>query len=256
MIEEKFAETKWGKLAYLESGHSHKTIIFLHGLLGWPVFVERFSKVSNAHGWQFIAPYLPGAGPSFPIPKNFTFTDVVSCLDEFLRGLGKKSIIVGHSYGGSIGRKLLEEKTGYIKGMVLADPWVTNEANLSLVNLTKKFFYWMIDKGSDLLNKDYKSQVFKERYQVNTKITLAELFGIIRIFRTISFDDHRLTKDIPVEVLWGKNDTLVPEKSALTEINRLNLVALKEFPGGHYWFARNPELLIDEVMKFADSVKL
>lgn len=103
MIEEKSVETKWGRIGYIELGTGSNVVVFLHGWVGTPGLVMRLSEEFDLTKYKLIAPYMPGHGSSFYLPRNYTFAKLVDTIVEFLLKLNLPKItLIGHSVGGAL----------------------------------------------------------------------------------------------------------------------------------------------------------
>lgn len=253
-IEEKFFETKWGRIAYLASGNFDWSIVFLHGIAGWPVLVKEMATGFNQAGFNYLAPYLPGHGDSFSLPPRFNFLKMVEAVEEFIEEVaGEKTIIVGHSLGGAVALGMLE-KGAKIKGAVLADSYAGGTYR-HFEDLVRFAGIWARNKLEDY--RSYRVyHAVEDNKLVRSKIRWDQLLGYWWLAKSIHIDPAKLEGNIPVITLWGEDDNMTPIVGEQKILQKLDVVEQRVFPGMHYWFARNPAGLISEVVNFAESVKL
>src|SRR3989344_1712941 len=103
MVEKKWVETKWGRLCYLQTAPARMKVVFFHGGFSGAGMARVFEKVFSERGYQIIAPYLPGHGPSFRIPRGFSYADLVKVMADFVEVMGlEKTVAMGHSLGGRL----------------------------------------------------------------------------------------------------------------------------------------------------------
>lgn len=247
-IEEKFVETKKGRVYYLESGTGDKTAIFLHGWLGWPVMIKRFARKFGNENYKIIAPYLPGHGLSFPLPKNYSFKDLVETMDEFFKTLGinKSDVLIGHSVGGAIAWELgmADHDT---KKLIIMDA-LLNYTGRSMANLI-----WRVikDKTDEFIHMTlHKNSLVQEEIGVGVrKPRLTSPVRFWHVIKSIKMTNSKLIKSLPVLALWGKNDNVVPLVDYQEILNQPG-VKLLTFSGGHYWFAWHEAKMLEEINKF------
>jgi pimeloyl-ACP methyl ester carboxylesterase len=96
------------------------TIFILHG---WGSSSERWTGVieqlSHA-GYDVLAPDLPGFGQSVPPSFPWNVEEYATWADQFLQSLDvRPHLIVGHSFGGRVAIRLLQENPNLSHGLVL-----------------------------------------------------------------------------------------------------------------------------------------
>jgi pimeloyl-ACP methyl ester carboxylesterase len=99
------------------SAHSH-TIVFIHGMFMTPAAWDNWQAYFRALGYTTLAPAWPlheapvaqqrQAHPSAALGA-LTLDEVMESYRRVLRGLPEKPIVIGHSMGGLVAQKLLEE---------------------------------------------------------------------------------------------------------------------------------------------------
>lgn len=211
-IEEKFVETKFGKICYLDSGHGTKTLIFLHGFWGDPLGIKYLATVLEKIDYRIIAPYLPGHGKSFNLPKNFGFTQAVEVLADFIETVSKnnKPIILGVSLGGGltlgIGNKLGKSK---IKGLIVSDPLTTH---IGYQQLVPKFIAVFLDRVTDGLASFRNKKIIEGFCADIPKIqkgTVKDLISGMKLLVKVNL--KTTSKNMPKTLfLWGDHDRVLP----------------------------------------------
>ena len=126
------------------------TVVFVHGLWlhadSWSPWVERF----GAAGYSPTAPGWPGTGASVQETRRngeavagYGISDVVDHYARIIGALGTKPIVVGHSVGGLIAQRLLEQDLAAaavaidpapIKGVIFLPPSALRVASVALRN--------------------------------------------------------------------------------------------------------------------------
>lgn len=116
---EKHIQTSRGKICYLETEPNKKKLVFLHGGFGQPQTIERFRDLLEPEGFQLVAPYLPGHGKSFSLPKGFSYEDLVESMREFVEKAELTgTVALGHSLGGRLAFDLRDK----FKSVVVVSP--------------------------------------------------------------------------------------------------------------------------------------
>lgn len=93
------------------------TIVFIHGMYMTPLCWEGWTGAFQAKGYQCQAPAWPGRDKSidtlrknYPDPElgKLTLSAILDDLTAFIRKLGEKPILVGHSVGGLVVQLLIQ----------------------------------------------------------------------------------------------------------------------------------------------------
>lgn len=234
----------------LNSQSEKSAIVFLHG---WrsskEVWKGIVSKLQN-FDYPIYAIDLPGFGAS-PVPKNdFTISDYVSIVAEFIyKQHLEQVVLVGHSFGGRIGIRLAAQHSQAIKKLVLVDSagFATSNAKKSgyglAAKLIKPFFKPIFMQG--LRSRIYKF-IGAEDYLATP--------GLQKTFVNVVSED--LTKDMkqvvcPTLIITGENDKDTPPEFG-RRMNSLirdsKLVILKH--AEHFSFLDNPPEFISELTGF------
>lgn len=105
---------------YRRSRPDSPTIFILHG---WGSSSERWAGViellSHA-GYDVLAPDLPGFGQSVPPPVPWNVEEYAAWASAFLDSLNVRPLlIVGHSFGGRVAIRLLQQHPDLAQGLVL-----------------------------------------------------------------------------------------------------------------------------------------
>ena len=127
-IVEKFCETKFGQICYLEAGQGTKVFYFFHGFWGDPRGIRGLSSFLVPKGYKIIAPYLPGHGKSHSLPPKFNYQDFLEEMEEFvnLTARGSKMVFFGNSFGGGLALNLAQKmREENLDGLVVSVPLLT-----------------------------------------------------------------------------------------------------------------------------------
>lgn len=225
------------KIYYNVIGAGKTPILFLHGFcashLTWDYIIDSFDK----ERYTLILVDLLGHGNS-SIHENSDYsltsqTKIIFELIDFLK-LGD-FIIVGHSYGGSVALLLtiLYEKELTLRKLILIDAGAyPDEIPFFIRHLKNPLISFFASKGSPLIPKSTagfavlkslyfnKKLVNKNRVSKYSKFFSPEQFkAIIKAAKKIIPDDFdsivkQYSKiEIPVLIIWGKNDSVISSAS-------------------------------------------
>ena len=233
-IVEKFCETKYGRICYLEIGSGEKPLVYLHGWSGNPVPAIKLAYRLGPN-YKIIAPYLPGHGKSFDINSSFNFQNLLITLEDFFNKLSLKNVVaIGHSVGGISVYELANSGNGLINKAVVIDGY-NNFRHTNLIGLLP--LIWAV----------FKENGYWSSLMHTTSYRFAKSIKIGKIKRSALFQEGSMIKTLipsrfnpksnPMKnylLIWGKRDMLTPETEWLkqTRISRSRVV---EFNGGHCW---------------------
>lgn len=244
-MERKFAPTKFGKIAYVESGRGPNVLVFFHGFLGRPELVAQTAKAFEGN-YRVVAPYLPGHGPSFMIPSGFDFDDLVvvmtEWLNEILRGQSvKKVVLVGHSLGGAIAWEVAAVGPAQVEEVILIDPGLGLVGRSVVSKILSYFKNVTVDfPGSPI--GDFFRMAHLSWGQIWNAGRLDSMLLGMRVCTT------GLPKRIKVVALWGKDDGLTPIDEYKPLLSAAK-VPVTFFPGSHHWFMARPQLYLAQLRK-------
>ncbi|MEQ1797300.1 MAG: alpha/beta hydrolase [Lacibacter sp.] len=218
-----------GKLAYIEKGKG-KTILFIHGLGGnsshWAKSVKELSSTNTC-----IAIDLPGYGWSDKQVDTKGkdqlqfYADVIA---EFLQKKKiKKVILAGHSMGGQIAiiTSLQNKK---VKKLILAAPagletFTEKEAQLLLASTPPSFFE---KQDESVIRNNFKLNFYQQpadtEQLILDRLKMKQCSDFILYCTTVSngvkgmlahpVKDSLKNISIPVLILYGANDALIPNR--------------------------------------------
>jgi len=242
----KTIEYKGRKFVYAEYGDSSKEpFLFIHG---WGVspFTYKDSIQELSSHFHVLAPYIQGVD------------DLKASSDTLAQFMDAQkvssAVVLGHSFSGIVAAGLAYYYPKKVKALVLIDTIG--------IDFGRSNFVWLITWFRHVLTL----LVGRNRYPVKSlrRIAIDFTFHILfyphLLFREVRFMlKINLSKIIeklsmPILVLEGKDDVLVP-KEVGEKIVKLNPKAqLKIMPGGHNWSKVDVEVLSREVTEFVNSL--
>ncbi len=203
-----------GKFKYIEIGEG-RPIIVLHGLMGQ---LSNFDGVVNffpEKGYKVVLPELPLY--SLPIVKT-KVSSFAKFVNEFIEFKGYKDVILlGNSLGGHIALSTLRAYPEHVAALVITGSSGLYENSMG-GTYPRRHSYDYIKKKSEEVFYDPK---------VATKEVVDDVFATLndraKLIRTITIAKsairHNMTKDlpnmdVPVCIIWGKQDGVTPPEVA------------------------------------------
>jgi pimeloyl-ACP methyl ester carboxylesterase len=240
---------------YVEEGEG-EVLILLHGLMGalsnWESVINQFKGK-----YRVIIPMLP----IYDLPIISTG---VKTLSKFLHKFVKykkldRFVLLGNSLGGHVGLIYTLKHQDYVKALVLAGSSGLYE-NAFGGSFPKRENYEFIKEKVEFTFFDPKTATKELVDEVYA--TVNDRHKVIRILAMAkSAIRHNMAKElkhiqIPVCLIWGKNDVVTPPDVAV-EFNRLLPNAELNWieQCGHAPMMERPELFNEHLNRFLDRIK-
>ncbi len=192
-----------------------QTIVILHG---WRLFGSKYSELQailEKNNFTVFAPDFPGFGTE-PLKKlDMSIDDYVLFLNSFFeKHKISKAILIGHSFGGRVAAKFCIMHPEKVQKLILTGaPLVRQDFSLK-----KKIMSFAAKKGKRLMShlpKYLQKSIQWGTYRFIGEWDYYKSNSLKEVFKNaIAEDASTYIQKIssPTLVLWGKNDTLVPEK--------------------------------------------
>lgn len=243
-IEEKFCETQFGQVDYLEIGEGNKTLLYLHGWWGNPGRAIQIAHYLGGSNFKIIAPYLPCHGGSFDPPEIFSFNELVDAFADFIKKLGLKNIYaIGHSVGGAVVYELANSK-GLVDKAVVIDGY-DNPKHYGVVGLIPMLL-------KEASRKELIKTLFHHtlhRYKIKkTRPAAFEVVRLLKTFEVSKFDPTKQKIDNYM-FIWGKKDVIASELGWMNSTG-INTNRFINFPGGHCWCMMHLHKIWPVIYKF------
>ncbi len=225
-----------------------KTIVFIHGLFVNPKIWEDWKIYFEAKGFTCHIPSYPyHEGNPWELRENsnpqlnkVTFKDVVNNILEFIDTLPEKPILIGHSLGGLIVQKLIEDDKA-VAGICISSAaphglftfkWSFWKSILPVINYfkgnslfepNKKWFHYAI---CNTLSREESDKIFF-KYFIPESRNIPR--GTLSKFATIDFNK----KHNPLLFIAGEKDHIIPKSLNKTNFkayqNNSGIKTFKEF---------------------------
>jgi len=199
---------------YIEVGEG-EPIIVLHGLMGGLSNFDAVTDFFSKKGYKVIIPELPIYAMSLIKTNVKSFAKY---LHDFIDFKGyEKVILLGNSLGGHIGlyhTKMYPEK---VKALIITGSSGLYESAMG-GGYTKRGDYEVIKKKAqdvfydpEVATKDIVDEVYET---VNDRNKLIKTLAIAKSAIRHNMSNDLPNMDLPVCIIWGKNDTVTPPEVA------------------------------------------
>lgn len=274
-IEEHIADIDGVPTRYLSVG-SGPALILLHGIgdsaSDWQWVMRKLSGC-----WRIFAPDMPFTTGVDGAPDGFTPETLTLFVLSFLRTVRiARAVVVGHCAGGIAAIRLALDKPELVRALVIMDsiglgreihPAVIMESAPVLGDLVIRFarspvgsLQRALYRSSLLFSRPelIPSRWWTEQYRLALEpgflqATLHMLrAGTGPFGQKIIFLDRLKELTVPVLVMWGKMDQVVPFFQARDAVGRLRDGGLSAVSGcGHMPHVETPGLCADHIHRFA-----
>lgn len=216
------------ELAYVEEGQGTKTLIFIHGLSSnLEAWKKNISGLSDTY--RCIALDLPGYGKSSKNKTDYSLVEYAAIIRKFAEEKQLETpVLVGHSMGGQIAVHAVLQYPGYFEKLVLVAPagietFTEEEARIMKISYTPE----MVKNATDAQIRSNFLVNFHEfpedaEFMIEDRIAMksASDFGVyseIIVNNICAMLEEPVFQDldkinIPVMIIYGKNDQLIPNK--------------------------------------------
>jgi alpha-beta hydrolase superfamily lysophospholipase len=261
---EKYFDFKGYKIFYHSNGEAKKGKVFIvHGL---GEHIGRYERIENFlvnDGFMVEGVDLIGHGKTSGLRGDIPSFDLqFEIFDEAIKfNPCEKTYLLGHSLGGLIGLRYLEERSKLFKKGIIS----SGVFNIDLNSLPKplitiaKFLNYFYPKFTlsnrinpeDLSRNEEEVKKYIEDPLVHPKISVRLFFEIYKNTK-IAIEK---TVNIPILILYGKEDKIVPPISAkILYDSWKGEKIIKEYPMKHELF-NDPEgdIVIKDILEFLNS---
>jgi pimeloyl-ACP methyl ester carboxylesterase len=241
-----------GRVAYYGDAGEGPPVVFVHGWgLTARAYADIFPRIARS-GARVIAPALPGFGRSEELRGAYTWERLAKWVHDLLdhAGVDEPAAFIGHSFGG---------------GVATATAWYHPELvrSLTLVNSVGGSV-WKSSRGGDRHMHErplwdwglrFPREWTRREARRVLPVVLRDLVGnalanpralrlAARLARTADLRDELAAlaeRGLPVTVLWGDQDRVVPESTFLATCEAAGAPGDIIPDAGHNWLLTDPE---------------
>ena len=215
-------------IAYADNGGGEKTLLFVHGLSSnldsWKKNIAGLSS-----DYRCIAVDLPGYGKSSRSKTDYSLAEYADILNEMVEKMGLENVILaGHSMGGQIAmHSVLKYPDSYKKLILIAPAGIETFKAEEAAVMKASYTPAMVVATSDeqvLANYKLNFYSFPEDAQamVDDRIAMKSAADFPEYAETVVNNIHAMLAEpvidrigeieVPVLMIFGKNDMLIPNK--------------------------------------------
>ena len=274
MSELTYLELHGDRIAYRDAGEGH-ALLLIHGMAGssatWRAIIPQLSKK-----FRVIAPDLLGHGMSAKPRGDYSLGAFAVFLRDLLDELGvHRATVIGQSLGGGIAMQFAYQHRDYCERLALigsgglgpdlspmlrilsapgAELVLPVVAPQPVLNLGNKLGSWLTSAGIQAPRAGQMWQAY---------CSLSDSAGRQAFLRTLrSVVDHRgqavsalnklhLTAGMPIALIWGDNDRIIPVAHAYAAHDALAGSRLEVLEGiGHFPHVEAPMAVADILENF------
>lgn len=239
------------EVAYGDAGDG-PPVVFLHG---WGLTARSYAHtfpLIAATGARVIAPALPGFGRSDPLDGTYTFPRLAAWVLELLDTLDLREEItlIGHSFGGATATATAWADPGRFRSLVLVNSvggsvWKTSRSGeRSLAD--RPLWDWGLRMPGEFRRRDYRRvlPVVVRDLVGNALHNPGAMRRAADLARTADLREELATlaeRGLPVSILWGSEDEVVPEATFLAMCDAAGAPGDIIPEAGHSWLIADPE---------------
>ena len=228
-------------------------VVFLHG---WGLTARSYARALPtiaATGARVIAPALPGFGRSAPLDGEYTFEKLARWVDDLLDhvGVDEPAAIVGHSFGGAVATATAWHHPERVRALVLVNSvggsvWKTGGHRGDQQLAERPLWDWGLRLPSEFTGRDYRKvlPVVVRDLVGNALTNPRAIWRAAELARTADLRTELATlaeRGLPVSILWGSEDNVVPEATFLALCDAAGAPGDIIEDAGHSWLLADPE---------------
>ncbi len=234
-------------------GTSPPGVLALHG---WGRDGTDF--IETLRGVAAVAPDLAGFGNSPPPAGVWGAADYARHLEPVLAEMSTPAVVLGHSFGGRVAVCLAAGRPELVAGLVLTGAPLIRTAPPARPRLPYRLLRWANRRGlvsearMDRLRKRHGSADYRQARGMMRQV-------LVKVVNE-SYEDQLDMLSVPIDLVWGQDDTEVPVERARAAYRRLREagcpVRLEVIPEtGHNLPLRRPRILADSVRRMQENTR-
>jgi pimeloyl-ACP methyl ester carboxylesterase len=227
-------------------------VVFIHG---WGLSARSYAHalpLIAATGARVIAPALPGFGSSDPLPGEYTFEKLANWVAELLdhAGIDEPAAFVGHSFGGAVATAVAWHHPERTRALVLVNSiggsvWKTGARGDRLL-ADRPIWDWGLRLPGEFRRRTYRKvlPVVVRDLVTNALVNPGALRRAADLARNADLREELATmaeRGLPVSILWGSEDNVVPEATFLAMCEAAGSEGDIIADAGHSWLLADPE---------------
>lgn len=236
-------------------------VLFLHGFaLNHRSYRHALGRLAGS-GVRVYAPALPGFGGTEQLPaEEFSLVGYAGWVARFLDAVGLKGkvAVVGHSFGGGVAIQLAHDATRRVSRLVLVNSiggsvWRTDRRGRDRHLRERPVWDWGLHLPADSFSVRELTRiapVIAADAVPNAVLHPRSLWRIGRLVRGADLTEELAVlrkRRLPVVILWGRNDTVLPEACLESMRAALGNPDVRTVDGSHGWVLVSPGRFAEEL---------
>lgn len=253
------AQLRWhrttldGRTAVYGEAGDGPPVVFLHG---WGLSARSYARalpMIAASGARVLAPALPGFGRSDALPGEYTFEKLANWVDDLLEhaDVDTPAALVGHSFGGGVATATAWHHPGRARSLTLVNSvggsvWKQEEQRGDRFLVDRPLWDWGLRLPTEFTQRTYRRvlPVVLRDLVGNALANPAAVWRAADLARRADLRTELATLaegGLPVSILWGSEDTVVPEATFLAMCKAAGAPGDIIEDAGHSWLLADPE---------------
>jgi pimeloyl-ACP methyl ester carboxylesterase len=227
--------------------------IFVHG---WGLTSRAYADAIEAlakSGTRVIAPALPGFGKSAPLPGALTWERLAWWMKQLLEHIGieEPAFFIGHSFGGAVSTATAWYHPELVRSLTLVNAvggavWKSSDGDEEHHLQDRPLWDWAMGLPREFTKREYRKvfPVVARDFVTNALFNLPALARAANMARTADLRDELTEladRGLPVTILWGDQDTVVPEAAFAATCEALGATGDLLHGAEHSWLLADPE---------------
>jgi pimeloyl-ACP methyl ester carboxylesterase len=242
-------------------------VVFLHGWgLGQHAYKRALKRLVHL-GCHVFAPALPGFGGTAELPKDeFSLDGYARWVDRFLEAVevDERVFVMGHSFGGGVAIQFAHDSPKRIRTLVLVNSvggstWRSAGTVRSMAQ--RPIWDWGIHFPRDILPFPQVARVLPVVLEDALSNLLRNPWNLWRVGNLARQAD--LTEEleelkrrrVPVVVLWGENDKIIPKASFDALCAAIGSEG-EVVAGNHSWLLADPDAFGEVMTNVVEVAKV
>lgn len=240
-----------GRDAFYGTAGEGLAVLFLHGwALGQRSYRQALDRLVQM-GCQVFAPAMPGFGGTPNLPEPPTFSGYADWVARFLdaAGVDEPVLVAGHSFGGGVAIKLAHDHPERVRYLVLVNSvggttW--SWANLFHSVSSRAPWHWPLASADDLVPVRYLRRMVPIIVEdavpnlLRNPLGLWSVLNLVRQADLVTELQELKRRELPVVVLWGDHDTVIPQASFAALCRAIGSEG-EVVQGRHSWLLADPD---------------
>jgi pimeloyl-ACP methyl ester carboxylesterase len=255
-----------GRRAVWWSAGDGPVVLFLHGWALSPASYRAGLAQVAARGARVLAPALPGFGGSDELPAaELTIAGFARWVVGFLESVGVEGpvTVVGHSFGGGVATRLAHDAPGVVSRLVLVNSiggavWGTGPDGPRLMS-ERPWWDWGLHLQGDLDPGRLLGRivpVIVSDAATNALRNPLAVWKVAELARTADLREELeelRRRRLPVVVVWGRQDRVLPEASLAALRLALGDADVRTVEGTHSWLITDPDAFTEILTNVLDA---